>query len=327
MASLVIDQKQEDDGSYSHGRLRKAATLLRTLPGAIRWEAYEPFGRAAPRAVIGEAPDGKRSVLSIEGRGPELCWLLPPSGVKPGHGLLMAPYIRPGLGTRVLDLGCGPLAFHAVLAAQRGAARVVAVDVEESAVASSRRSASAYPSVQVIHSDLTAALGRERFDYVVFHPPMLPETETSTSNTERSYHVGGATGREVLDRGLEQAAAYLNPGGVLVIGQFEFLGVERAFGPYPTTLERLELLGLRIEAVHHHRVRMTAPLRGVLPRLRRLFPDYRFERAGSETLHRFTVLLASSVAFDGDIPVGYRFSEAHRKRRASSARTVRASTP
>jgi release factor glutamine methyltransferase len=79
------------------------------------------------------------------------------------------------IGGSVLDLGTG-CGIGAIVAAEAGAARVVAVDIEAVAVECARRNVARHgleQRVDVREGDLFEPVEGERFDLVAFNPPYL----------------------------------------------------------------------------------------------------------------------------------------------------------
>lgn len=84
---------------------------------------------------------------------------------------LLVPFAVAGPGRYVLEVGCGQGTI--ALAAARSGARVVATDLNPTALARLRDTALAEGlAVDVVRTDLAAGLGR--FDRVLANPPYLP---------------------------------------------------------------------------------------------------------------------------------------------------------
>ncbi|HEY7621858.1 MAG TPA: HemK family protein methyltransferase [Solirubrobacteraceae bacterium] len=120
-----------------------------------------------------------------------------------------------------IDLCTGSGAIAATLAAKRPAARVVASDVDERAVACARAN-----GVDVFRGDLFAPLPdalASHVDVVVGVVPYVPTTDlpllqrdTLTFESPRSYD-GGDDGTHVLRRVLKDSPRFLRPGGALLL--------------------------------------------------------------------------------------------------------------
>lgn len=120
-----------------------------------------------------------------------------------------------------IDLCTGSGAIAAVLQTRRPAARVVAADVDERAVANARAN-----GVEVFQGDLFAPLPSElegHVDVVVGVVPYVPtpglpllQRDTFTFETELAYD-GGPDGTDILRRALLDARRFLRSGGALLL--------------------------------------------------------------------------------------------------------------
>lgn len=115
-------------------------------------------------------------------------------------------------GLQVADVGTGT-GILALAAAQAGAARVVALDINPDAVraaADNARANGLEDRVAPLRSDLLAAVPPdERFDVIVSNPPFFPGEPQSLA--DRAWHAG--TGYRDLIPLFEQARRHLVPGG------------------------------------------------------------------------------------------------------------------
>jgi release factor glutamine methyltransferase len=92
-------------------------------------------------------------------------------------------------GASLLDVGTGS-GFLAIRAARRGA-RVTAIDISPRAVEAARANVAANgvdAAVEVLESDLFAALGGRRFDVVVANPPYFPAEPATMA--DRAFYAG-----------------------------------------------------------------------------------------------------------------------------------------
>ncbi len=112
---------------------------------------------------------------------------------------------------KVLDMGTGS-AIQALAAKSKGL-QVLAADIDPEAVALARAK-----GLQAIESDLfNQVIGR--FDTIVFNPPYLPDESPHDIALD-----GGPTGRELLDRFLDECPMYLEPKGQVLFVQSTITG-------------------------------------------------------------------------------------------------------
>ena len=146
-------------------------------------------------------------------------------------------------GRSCLDVGCGS-GIQAVNLALKGAAKVVAVDVNERAVENTLHNAKKLgfgETITALQSDLFGNVDGN-FDVIVFNPPYLE----SESLGERELD-GGRKGREVLDRFLEGTGKRLNNKGRIYFLQSSLNGIGE-------TEQMLGRLGLRHMIVSRKRI-------------------------------------------------------------------------
>lgn len=106
----------------------------------------------------------------------------------------------------VLDVGTGP-GTMALIAAHRGADRVVATDISERAAAlASFNAAFNEIAIEVRVGDLYAPVQGQRFDWIVAQPPYVTHPEDEPGVT---FLHGGAMGDEIAVRLLEGVATHL----------------------------------------------------------------------------------------------------------------------
>jgi release factor glutamine methyltransferase len=124
----------------------------------------------------------------------------------------------------VLDVGTGSGAIALAVKAARPDAHVTATDVSADALAVAAANAAMLGlELELVESDLLAALAGRRFDLIASNPPYIAEAEMETLEPEvarfepRLATVGGARGTEVLDRLIAAVPAALEPGGWLVV--------------------------------------------------------------------------------------------------------------
>ena len=110
----------------------------------------------------------------------------------------------------VLELGVGSGALLLSLARRLGAGRYLGVDVSPVAMQAARSNAARNGlAVEIRHSDLFAALAGERFDVILFNPPLYDREPRNEVENELLCDPGGRLLRRFVD-GLPQ---HLRPGG------------------------------------------------------------------------------------------------------------------
>jgi release factor glutamine methyltransferase len=155
------------------------------------------------------------------------------------------------LSARVLDLCTGSGCVAITLARERPTTRVAGSDLSPGAIAVARDNAvrlGAAANTAFFVSDLFAAVDpRCRFDLVTANPPYIPAPELPTLQVDiRGFEphlalVGGEDGLDVVRRIVEDAPAFLAPGGVLAM--------ELASGQAPEVAALLEKAGYREVAI------------------------------------------------------------------------------
>jgi release factor glutamine methyltransferase len=151
-------------------------------------------------------------------------------------------------GSRVADL-CSGSGVIALAAAERGAASVAAFEMSPRAVDCARsNAATAGLEVHVHRGSWSRALEFGPFDVVTCNPPYVPHGD-GADDAPIPAGVGpglawnaGPDGRRVLDPVCERAPQLLASGGVMLIVQSEFAGVDQ-------TVQRLRAGGLAADVV------------------------------------------------------------------------------
>jgi ribosomal protein L3 glutamine methyltransferase len=134
------------------------------------------------------------------------------------------PWIDAGRIHRVLDIGTGSGCIAIAAALSLPEAKVDAADISEDALAVTRINIDRHhlgERVRAIQSDVFDALGSERYDVIVTNPPYVGSEELAELPDE--YHreprlglYGGDDGLDIVRRILSQAAAHLEPDGILI---------------------------------------------------------------------------------------------------------------
>jgi release factor glutamine methyltransferase len=170
----------------------------------------------------------------------------PETEVVAGEAIAAARAVT-GRRPRVVDVGTGTGAIALAVAAEVVGAEVVAVDVDEGALALARRNLDALrsgaagttlapgASVEVRRSSLlddVPAAWRAHLDVLVSNPPYLPAADRGSWDPEVGDHdpdralVGGEDGHELVDALLYLAARWLAPGGTVVVELDERRGAD-----------------------------------------------------------------------------------------------------
>jgi release factor glutamine methyltransferase len=157
----------------------------------------------------------------------------------------------------VLDVCTGSGAL-AIVAAQRGARDVTAVDVSRRAVLTARLNARLNGvRVRALRGDLFAPVPGERFDVIVSNPPYVPaDTDVLPDRGPQRGWDAGRDGRSVLDRICAETPEHLRPHGVVLLVHSAICGVD-------ATCSALEAGGLEADVA----MRQCGPL-GPLMRAR-----------------------------------------------------------
>ena len=149
-------------------------------------------------------------------------------------------------GAEVLDLCTGTGAL-ALAAAEQGA-HATAVDVSRRAVWNVRLNGMLNRvRVRALTGDMFDPVAGRQFDVIVTNPPYVPgpDERLPEHGIERAWHAG-LDGRVLIDRICAAAAAYLKPGGAILLVHSSVNGEEE-------TLERLAATGLEADVALRER--------------------------------------------------------------------------
>lgn len=127
-----------------------------------------------------------------------------------------------------VGVGCGILSIVAAKKAQE----VYSVDINPYAIRCARRNArlnGVASKIFFVQGDLFNSFAKGiKFDLILFNAPYLPSGKYESSLLERSW-AGGKTGREVIDRFIDQAPEYLNAKGRILLMQSSLSNIEQTF--------------------------------------------------------------------------------------------------
>jgi release factor glutamine methyltransferase len=131
-------------------------------------------------------------------------------------------------GDEVLDLGTG-CGILGIVAAEK-AKSVLAVDINPYAISCAKQNAvlnNVRGKMGFLRGDLLTALEDSAlFDVILFNAPYLPSEAHEFETWIGRAWAGGATGRDVVDRFIPQAAAHLDPKGRILMLQSTLTGLE-----------------------------------------------------------------------------------------------------
>ena len=147
-------------------------------------------------------------------------------------------------------------------------------------------------TVRVLQGDLFEPIGMRRVTKVVFHHSMLPMMTARNQMRILHFDEGRPTGRELLDRAIVQAADHLSVGGEFLLGQFEFLGVQQAFGKPPTTFEVFKRCGFKPKVLATYEIPVTPILKDRATLIQKIYPRYRFTLKRGNLWHKFVIVPA-----------------------------------
>jgi release factor glutamine methyltransferase len=117
----------------------------------------------------------------------------------------------------VFDIGCGP-GNLGILAALKGASRVVSVDINPSAVENTKDNVKRMDlkNIDVREGSVFNAIGQEKADIILFHPPF--HHEKIKDNHTRLMNCVSTDGFSVLDSFFENVSNYIKPDGFIYLG-------------------------------------------------------------------------------------------------------------
>jgi release factor glutamine methyltransferase len=146
---------------------------------------------------------------------------------------------------RVLDLCTGSGCVATTLACERPTSRVLGIDISADALCVARENALRLGAVRTafLRSDLFSALdpARARYELITANPPYIADAEIASLAVDirafepRQALAGGPDGLDLVRRIVEQAPAFLAPGGLLAL--------EVAAGQAPSVRELFETRG------------------------------------------------------------------------------------
>jgi release factor glutamine methyltransferase len=160
--------------------------------------------------------------------------------------LLRAALIEARPGTHVMEIGCGSGLISQEL--EPKVARLLATDINPHAVRAARAR-----GIEVIRADLLQGI-KGKFDLILFNPPYLPTLPEEKTGQWIDYALdGGESGRQTVDRFIDDLAGHLWPGGkaLLLISSLTGLAeVEKSAADAGLTSEVVADEGCFFERLH-----------------------------------------------------------------------------
>lgn len=150
-------------------------------------------------------------------------------------------------GMHILEIGAGSGFVSAVLRANVKGICVLATEINPHAACCAKAN-----DVEVIRTDLFRGLKPESpkasFDLILFNPPYLPTSEEEKVPGWLNYAFdGGVSGRETLDRFLDEVRNYLRPGGKILVLISSITGLE-------AVKEKMVKMGFEVDVVGRKKV-------------------------------------------------------------------------
>ena len=150
-------------------------------------------------------------------------------------------------GMRILEVGTGAGFVSAVLLANLKDIRLVATEINPHAACCAKAN-----GVEVIRTDLFRGVRprspETRFDLILFNPPYLPTSGEEKVPGWLNYAFdGGTSGRETLDRFLDEARDYLKPGGKILVLISSITGLD-------AVKKKMKGLGFEIDVIERKKV-------------------------------------------------------------------------
>jgi len=150
-------------------------------------------------------------------------------------------------GMRILEVGTGSGFVSAVLLANLKDIYLLAIEINPHAARCARAN-----GVEVIRTDLFRGIKPEkpenRFDLILFNPPYLPTSKEEKVPGWLNYAFdGGISGRETLDRFLDEVRDYLKPGGKILVLISSITGLE-------AVREKIKGMGFKVDIIERKTV-------------------------------------------------------------------------
>jgi release factor glutamine methyltransferase len=151
---------------------------------------------------------------------------------------LLAENLQVERRDRVLEIGTG--AGIVAITVSRKCRTVVATDINPHAIKCATHNIinNKTYNVELKEGNLFEPVSGEKFDLILFNTPYLPTSDDERVDDElEAAWDGGADGREVIDRFIDELTDYLNPEGRVQLVQSSLSDIDK-------TLDKLEKIGL-----------------------------------------------------------------------------------
>ncbi len=150
-------------------------------------------------------------------------------------------------GMRILEVGTGSGFVSAVLLANLKDISLLATEINPHGALCAKKN-----GVEVIRTDLFRGIRpkdpKALFDLILFNPPYLPTSKEEKVPGWLNYAFdGGTSGRETLDRFLDEVRDYLRPGGKILVLISSITGLE-------AVKEKMEDLGFEVGIIERKKI-------------------------------------------------------------------------
>ena len=169
--------------------------------------------------------------------------------------LLLAKAVKRFAFGKFFDVGCGSGLQSIVAAKNKKVVSVTGVDVNPSAVATSKENAASNGVAKecvFVKGNLFSPFkkGKDFFDCVAFNPPYLPtsQDEHVKGGLDKAFD-GGQTGRKQLDEFICKVGGFLSPKGVVLLVSSSLSSSEEFADGNKETLEKLSAAGFKAEKI------------------------------------------------------------------------------
>lgn len=217
--------------------------------------------------------------------------IIKPGGHIPKSGILLSQNISSlVLNKKVLDIGTGETGVMAIHSSKCGAKKVVACDVNQKSLLWARKNSQAnhIKNIKWIKSSLFDKL-KGKFDFIISNPPQMPMKSGPLHDS------GGIDGRSYIDKIIEDAPQYLEPGGSLVLLVFDFLSAVKKYGTKRTIFSSLKEKGFKTSIIASEKrfIRRGGQTEKSIKYIKKVYPKFNFfkDKKG-RIFHRVFILLA-----------------------------------